>query len=59
MAIRFAPKTDEDLKAKAVAPTPAIDDAPVSEVAAPVKPVKASKTKAKDRARDAAESKGE
>jgi hypothetical protein len=59
MAIRFVAKTAEDLEPKAVAPTPVIADAPAIEAPAPVKPVKASKSKFKGGARNATEPKAQ
>jgi len=59
MAIRFVPKTDDELKPKTVSPAPAIADAPINEAPSPIKSARAKQPKPKDGPRDAAESKGE
>jgi hypothetical protein len=47
MAIRFVPKTAEDLKAEAIAPAPVIAGEPIGETPSLIKSIRANKPKCK------------
>jgi hypothetical protein len=58
MAIRFVPKTAEDLKAEAISLAPVIAAEPISEAPSAVKSIRANTPKRKQGPSDETDSKG-